>query len=77
MTLRDEDVGNLLPLLASRVDSRRVVSASVEKEDGLSGSGAKEVEEGREGEADGLGIVVGVVDWRAAYTVEDGLVVGW
>lgn len=76
MALGDENLGNLLPLLASGVDSGRVVGAGVEEEDGLSGRRAKEIEEGRQVETDGLGVVVGVVDGSTSDAVEDGLVVG-
>lgn len=74
--LGEEDVGNFLPLLACRVDTGGVVRAGVEEEDGLGRGGAEEGEVGVEGEADRLGVVIGVVDRRAADVGKDGFVVG-
>lgn len=76
MTLEDEDLGNLLPLVASGVHARRVVGARMQKEDGLRRRRAKETKEGVEAESDRLGVVVGVVDGGASRGGDDGLVVG-
>lgn len=76
MTLGDEDLGNLRPLLTSRINTSRVVSAGVEEEDGLSRRRTEEVEESGEIETNGLGVVVGVINGSASDAVEDRLVVG-
>jgi hypothetical protein len=70
-----EDLCNLLPLVAGRVDACGVVRARVEEDDGLGGGCPEKVEEGLEREADRRGVVVRVVDRGQADAVEDGLVV--
>jgi hypothetical protein len=77
VTLLLKDVRNLLPLVPRRVNTSRVVRASVEEEDGLARGGTEEVEEFREGEADVFGVVVGVVDGGETSRVKDRLVVGY
>lgn len=72
-----EDLGNLFPLLARRVDAGRVVRARVQEEDGLFRRFPEKVEERRQVEADRFRVVVRVIDRGQADAVEDGLVVRW
>lgn len=76
MSLLEEDVTDLLPLVSSRIHTRGVVGAGVEEEDGLSRGSTEEGSVGLKGESDRLGIVVRVVDRRTPDVREDGLVVG-
>lgn len=67
--------GDLLPLLRSRVDTRRVVGAGMEEEDGVARSLLDVVDQTVNVEADGLLVVVTVgLDVQPAI-MEDGLVV--
>lgn len=70
------DLGDLLPLLRSRVDTSGVVSAGVEEE-GAAGRSALEVlDEALKVKADGVLVVVAVLADGEARVLEDGLVVG-
>lgn len=75
VTLLLHDVRDLLPLLLGRVNTGRVVSASVEKEDTAVGGTLDVSNQTLEVKADGLLVVVAVLLDLKTGMVEDGLVV--
>ena len=76
VTLGLDGLLDLHPLLGSRVDTGRVVGAGVEEEDGALGGGVDVAEHAVEVEADGVGVIVGVLLDGQAGVLEDGGVVG-
>jgi hypothetical protein len=75
MALFEKDGSRAGPLFAGEVDTRRVVGACVEEEDGLGRGGFECFGEAFKVESDGLGVVVGVVVDGDSEGVEDGPVV--
>ena len=70
------DLGEFLPLLSGRVDTRGVVSASVQEEDAALGGGLHIGNHAVKVEANGVLVVVAVLLNLEAGVGEDGLVVG-
>lgn len=71
-----EDLGELSPLVLAGVNTGGVVSAGVEQDGAAGGSVLEVFNQSIEVEANGLLVVVAVVDRGDASILEDGLVVG-
>lgn len=76
MTLLLHNVGNLFPLFRSRIDTCRVVGASVEEEDAALGGCLDIANHALKVETDRILVVVAVLLNFEARVTEDGLVVG-
>lgn len=70
------DVGNLAPLVLSRVDTSGVVGASMEQDDAVAGGGLKVGNQALEVKTNGVLVVVTVLLNFQARVLEDGIVVG-
>ena len=75
MSLLEDYVANLLPLLPRGIDAGRIVGTCMEKDYGACGKGVQGVEEGLVSETDRPGVVIRVRDRLDADITEDGEVV--
>lgn len=76
MTLRLHNVGNLFPLFGSRIDTCRVVGASVEEEDAALGGSLDIANHALKVETNRILVIVAVLLNLEARVTEDSLVVG-